>query len=102
MVEVIFRPKVIGKIDETQLIVINDVYEVPLRCMGIVKNERSISQKQLSKLSIDDGKVNESPNKKLSSRRLSVFQTEKSQKTLENDSEMNYLTHRKLGSLGNL
>ncbi len=43
----------IGKIDETQLIVINDVYEIPLRCMGIVKNERSFSQKQLSKLSID-------------------------------------------------
>ncbi len=53
MVEVIFRPKVIGKIDETQLIIVNDVYEIPLRCMGIVKNERSMSQKHLSKLSIE-------------------------------------------------
>ncbi len=26
LVEVIFRPKVIGKIDETQLIILNDVY----------------------------------------------------------------------------
>ena len=43
--------------------------------MGIVKNERSMSQKQLSKLSIEEGKVADSPNKKISAGRLSVFQT---------------------------
>jgi hypothetical protein len=37
-VEVLFRPKVIGKVDEIQLLIVNDTYEIPLRCMGIVRN----------------------------------------------------------------